>query len=46
MILKEIKVIQLKKHLEALETYGPIKGVHRFSYKPVAKTQYQQLKLF
>ncbi len=24
-----------KKHLEAIKTYGPIKGVHRFSYKGV-----------
>lgn len=43
---KRNKGYPTKKHLEALETYGPIKGVHRFSYKPVAKTQYQQLKLF
>ena len=26
-----------KKHLEALEKYGPIKNVHRFSYKPIKK---------
>lgn len=43
---KRNKGYPTKKHLEALETYGPIKGIHRFSYKPVAKTQYQQLKLF
>ncbi len=24
-----------KLHLEALKKYGPIKGVHRFSYKPI-----------
>jgi ribonuclease HII len=43
---KDNKGYPTKKHLKALETYGPIKDVHRFSYKPVAKTQYQQLKLF
>jgi len=26
-----------KLHMEALEKYGPIKGVHRFSYAPVKK---------
>ena len=26
-----------KDHLEALEAYGPIKGLHRFSYAPVKK---------
>ncbi|MCD8203543.1 MAG: ribonuclease HII [Coprobacillus sp.] len=25
-----------KKHLEALSTFGPIEGVHRYSYSPVA----------
>ena len=27
-----------KDHLEALEKYGPIKGLHRFSYKPVKES--------
>lgn len=26
------------EHLKALKKYGPIKGFHRFSYKPVQKT--------
>jgi ribonuclease HII len=26
-----------KAHLEALKIYGPINGVHRFSYKPIKK---------
>lgn len=26
-----------KKHLEELETFGPIKGIHRFSYKPIKR---------
>ncbi len=25
-----------KKHLEALQEYGPVKDIHRFSYSPVA----------
>ena len=26
-----------KVHMEALEKYGPMKGLHRFSYKPIKK---------
>ena len=33
-----------KESIEALEKYGPIKGIHRFSYKPVLKTL--EIKLF
>lgn len=32
-----------KKHLEALEKFGPIKNFHRFSYAPV---NFSQIKLF
>lgn len=35
-----------KKHMDALKKYGPIKGVHRFSYKPVAKIELQEMNLF
>ena len=35
-----------KKHMDALKKYGPIKGVHRYSYKPVMKIQYQEMNLF
>ena len=35
-----------KKHMEALEKYGPIEGIHRHSYAPVAKFYNKQLKLF
>lgn len=35
-----------KKHLDALNKYGPIKKIHRFSYKPVLRSTYQQLNLF
>lgn len=35
-----------KKHLQALDTYGPVKDVHRFSYKPVQDALNKQIKLF
>lgn len=35
-----------KLHLEALNKYGPIKGIHRFSYKPVYKSLHKEMYLF
>ncbi len=35
-----------KMHLEALEKYGPIEGIHRFSYRPVKNYKHKQLDLF
>lgn len=35
-----------RKHLQALDTYGPIKDVHRYSYKPVQDALNKQIKLF
>lgn len=35
-----------KKHMDALKKYGAIKGVHRYSYKPVAKVELQEMSLF
>ena len=35
-----------KAHMEELEAYGPIEGVHRKSFKPVTKFFQQQLTLF
>ena len=35
-----------KDHLEALKTYGPIKGVHRKSFRPVREIFLEQMKLF
>jgi len=35
-----------KKHMDALKKYGPIKGVHRYSYKPVAKVALQEMNIF
>lgn len=35
-----------REHLDAIDVYGPIKGVHRFSYEPVLKKDSKQLTLF
>ncbi len=35
-----------KMHMDALKKYGPIEGVHRYSYKPVAKVALQEMNLF
>lgn len=35
-----------KKHMDALKEFGPIKGVHRFSYKPVAKVALHEMNIF
>lgn len=35
-----------KKHMDALKKYGPIEGIHRFSYKPVMKTSLHEMDLF
>ena len=37
----------LNQHVdEMLEKYGPVKGLHRFSYAPIKKFLYENLKLF
>ena len=35
-----------KIHLEALDKYGPKKGLHRFTYAPVKKRMVQKILLF
>ena len=35
-----------KKHMDALKQFGPIKGVHRFSYKPVMRAYHQEMNIF
>lgn len=35
-----------KDHLDALEKYGPKRGLHRFSYRPVKNSQIKKIKLF
>lgn len=43
---KHNKGYPTKIHLEALAIYGPIRGVHRYSYKPVRDAEQTQIKLF
>ena len=43
---KDHKGYGTQKHMEALKKYGPIKGIHRYSYKPVAKVLLQEMSLF
>ncbi len=35
-----------KIHLDALNKYGPIKHIHRFTYKPVENSLHQKMNLF
>lgn len=35
-----------KEHLEELEKYGPVRGLHRFSYRPVKDCLVKKIKLF
>lgn len=43
---KEHKGYPTKKHIENLKKFGPIKGVHRFTYGPVRAVCNEQLSLF
>lgn len=44
--IKSNKGYGTKDHLEALEEFGPIKGLHRFSYKPVKESLIKKITLF
>lgn len=44
--IKDHKGYGTKAHMEALEKYGPIPGVHRLTFGPVSKILNQQIKLF
>lgn len=35
-----------KEHLDALNKYGPIEGVHRYSYKPIKDILFKKITLF
>ena len=35
-----------KRHMDALKKYGPIKGIHRYSYKPVYRISLGEMSLF
>ena len=44
--IKKHKGYPTKEHLELLKKYGPIKGLYRYSYKPVKEASYEQTTLF
>jgi ribonuclease HII len=44
--IKKHKGYPTKEHMELLKKYGPIKGLYRYSYKPVKEASYEQTKLF
>ena len=44
--IKDNKGYGTKDHLEALDEYGPKKGLHRYSYKPVKERNFKKIKLF
>ncbi len=44
--LKKHKGYPTKEHLALLEQYGPIKGLYRYSYKPVQKAAEKKISLF
>lgn len=43
---KNNKGYPTKKHIEALNIYGPVRGIHRYTYKPVKDALNYQIKLF
>lgn len=43
---KEHKGYGTKKHMDALKKYGPVKGLHRFTYKPIVKISLHEMNLF
>lgn len=44
--IKEHKGYGTKSHMDALKQYGPIEGVHRFSYKPIKDLKIMKISLF
>ena len=44
--IKKNKGYGTKDHLEALKKYGPVKGLHRFSYAPVKACFIEKISLF
>lgn len=45
-MIKKHKGYPTKLHLELLKQYGPIKGLYRYSYKPVIACLHDEIKLF
>ena len=44
--IKKNKGYGTKDHLEALKKYGPVKGLHRFSYAPIKSLFIEKVTLF
>ena len=44
--IKHNKGYGTKDHLEALKKYGPIKGLHRFTYGPIKSLYIEKISLF
>ena len=44
--IKKNKGYGTKDHLEALKKYGPVKGLHRFSYGPIKSLFIEKVTLF
>ena len=44
--IKKNKGYGTKDHLEALKKYGPVKGLHRFSYAPIKACFIEKISLF
>ncbi len=44
--IKKNKGYGTKDHIEALKEYGPVKGLHRFSYAPVHASLIKKISLF
>lgn len=44
--IKDNKGYGTKDHLKALKEYGPVKGLHRFSYTPVKSSLIKKVSLF
>ena len=44
--IKKHKGYPTKEHLELLKKYGPIKGLYRYSYRPVLEARVEKITLF
>ena len=44
--IKKNKGYGTKDHIEALKQYGPVKGLHRFSYAPIKSLSIEKITLF
>ena len=44
--IKKHKGYGTKEHMEALKKYGPVKGLHRFSYGPIKNLFIEKVSLF